>query len=223
MALSTYSLKHLSAEVITLNSSHIAQDIPDPLPKAISNRDVQSDHHRRFSGACEELVSLEVWDKLERSVMRLASLVPSISAELVAGLDAVGIRTESDLLFSVQDPREILRRLPPDSFSLGDLETAIDIVAELSAAPGMSCFDLLALEAPTRGRDTQPLVTGNDNADRILSGLGRRRLIQISGDKGSGKSVWLSCSTADNVHTPDPIPHSDPRLESCRESFDLLP
>lgn len=122
--------------------------------------------------------------------MRLANLVPSISAELVASLDAIGIRTESDLLFSAK-PWEILKRLPPNTVSLSDLETAIDIVAELSAAPGVSCFDLFALEAARRGRDTQPLVSGNDNVDRILSGLGRRKLIQISGDKGSGKSVWL--------------------------------
>jgi RAD51-like protein 3 len=121
--------------------------------------------------------------------MRLANLVPSISAELVTALDTLGIRTESDLLFSAT-PREILNRLPPETVSLEDLETAIDAVAELSAASGVSCFNLLTLEAGPRGSDAPaPFVSGNEDIDRILSGLGRHKIIQLSGDKGSGKSV----------------------------------
>ena len=43
--------------------------------------------------------------------MRLANPVPSISAELVAPLEDIGIRTESDLLFSTT-PLDIFSRLP---------------------------------------------------------------------------------------------------------------
>lgn len=119
--------------------------------------------------------------------MRLANLVPSISAKLVTDLNTVGIRTASDLIFSAT-PWDIFKCLPPESGSLEDLETAIDIVAELCAAPGESCYDLFVLEAQARERDA-PLVSGNENIDRILSGLSRHKMIQISGDKGSGKSV----------------------------------
>jgi RAD51-like protein 3 len=122
--------------------------------------------------------------------MRLANLVPSISTELVAGLNTIKIRTENDLLFSAT-PQEIFNRLPPGTVvSLEDLEAAIDTVAELSAASGVSCFNLLALE--DRATDAHvPLVSGNEDIDRILSGLGRyKKIVQISGDKGSGKSVW---------------------------------
>jgi RAD51-like protein 3 len=130
--------------------------------------------------------------------MRLASLVPSIPADLVTALNTIGIRTESDLLFSAT-PREILNRLPPETASLEDLEGAIATVAELAAASGVSCFDLLALEP--RAIDSQaPLITGNEDIDRMLSGLGRHTVIQLSGDKGSGKSVWTHEPTLDNVH-----------------------
>lgn len=119
--------------------------------------------------------------------MRLANLVPSISADLVTALDSIGIRTESDLLFSAT-PREILKRLPSETVSLEDLEGAIDTVAELSAAPGVSSFELFCLEA--QARDAQPpLVSGKEDIDCMLSGLGRHKIIQLSGDKGSGKSV----------------------------------
>jgi len=122
--------------------------------------------------------------------MRLANLVPSISAELVTALNTLEIRTENDLLFSAT-PYELLNRLPPETVSLEDLEAAIVTVAELSAASGDSCFDLLTLEAGPSGSDAPtPLVSGNENIDRILSGLGRHKIIQLSGDKGSGKSVW---------------------------------
>jgi len=120
--------------------------------------------------------------------MRLANLVPSISAELVAALNTLGIRTESDLLFSAT-PREILNRLPPETVSLEDLEAAIDTVAELSAAVGVSCFNLALEAGPIRSDSPAPLVSGNEYIDRLLSGLGRHKIIQLSGDKGSGKSV----------------------------------
>ena len=122
--------------------------------------------------------------------MRLANLVPSISAELVTAFNTLEIRTETDLLFSAT-PHELLNRLPPETVSLEDLEAAINTVAELSAASGVSCFNLSTLEAGPSGSDAPaPLVSGNECIDRILSGLGRHKIIQLSGDKGSGKSVW---------------------------------
>jgi RAD51-like protein 3 len=150
--------------------------------------------------------------------MRLANLVPSIPADLVTTLDALGIRTESDLLLSAT-LQEILRRMPPDTLSLQDLEAAIETVAELSAAPGESCFNLLAQEAREPGKYA-PLISGNEDIDRILSGLGRHKLVQISGDKGSGKSVWplLTPLRINLINS-----HSDPCLESCCKFPDFPP
>ena len=122
--------------------------------------------------------------------MRLVNLVPSISTELVAHLEDIGIRTESDLLFSAS-PLEILSRLPTGKVSLEELESVIDSVTELCAAPGVSALELSGVEAQARRAhdDNLELCSGNDDIDRLLRGLGSRKLIQISGDRGSGKSV----------------------------------
>ena len=122
-----------------------------------------------------------------RFAMRLANLVPSISAELVALLEEIGIRTESDLLFSAT-PSEIFSRLRTGVTSLEELESVIDLVTELCAAPGVSALELSGVEAQARAQDKE-LCSGNDDVDLLLRGLGSRKLVQISGDKGSGKSV----------------------------------
>jgi len=119
--------------------------------------------------------------------MRLANLTPAASTELVAHLNSIGIRTEIDLLFSAT-PWEILRRLPAGSTSLEDLDTFITLVTELCAAQGTSALKLLDLEADARVKDKE-LCSGDEQVDRLLRGLGGRKVIHISGERGSGKSV----------------------------------
>ena len=47
---------------------------------------------------------------------------------------------------------------------------------------------LNGVEAQARAQDKE-LCSGNDDVDLLLRGLGSRKPVQVSGDKGSGKSV----------------------------------
>ena len=119
--------------------------------------------------------------------MRLSALVPSISADSVAHLEACGIRTDSDLLFT--PTLEIFRKLPPNSLTLQDLVHICTTVTGLCTAEPVLATELLVrAEAHETGSNTE-LQVGDDQIDRLLHGLGCRRIIEISGDKGSGKSV----------------------------------
>jgi len=121
--------------------------------------------------------------------MRLSNLVPSIPADLVASLEAIGVRTEIDLLFSAST-FEIYKRLPANTIALQELIDFTSLAAELCAAPGMSANEALRLEKESLTGDDE-LCSGVEEVDEILRGLGRRRVIELSGDKGSGKTVRL--------------------------------
>lgn len=119
--------------------------------------------------------------------MRLYNLIPSIPADLVACLDAIDIRTEIDLLFSIPT-FDIFRRLPRGTISLQELTDYTDLVAELCAAPAISGSDLLSLEIELQ-RNAVELISGNRELDEVLAGLSGGRVIEISGDRGTGKSA----------------------------------
>jgi len=119
--------------------------------------------------------------------MRLAALVPSIPEILVASLAQCGIRTDADLLFSAP-VFDIFRRLPPGTVTLRDLTKYVDVVAEKLSAPGISAAILLDQEL--KGEANAPdLLSGVPELDELLGGFGGRRVIEISGDKESGKTV----------------------------------
>lgn len=119
--------------------------------------------------------------------MRLSNLIPSIPANVVACLEVQGIRTDTDLLFSTTI-FDIYKRLPAGTATLEELSEYTTIAAEIGAAPGMSGHELLLLE--NANGDGQ-LRTGNEELDEFLRGLDARWVVELSGDKGSGKSVRL--------------------------------
>jgi RAD51-like protein 3 len=122
--------------------------------------------------------------------MRLSNLIPSIPVDLVTYLGAIDIRTETDLLFSTPT-FDIFRRLPRGTISLQQLIDYTEIVAELCAAPAISGYDLLSL-SPSNAVE---LISGNQELDDFLVGLSGGRVIEISGDRGTGKSVRFSLSS----------------------------
>lgn len=134
------------------------------------------------------LCSFTQREYLSQGSMRLSNLIPSIPANVVACLEVQGIRTDTDLLFSTTT-FDIYKRLPAGTTTLEELTEYTSIAAEIGAAPGMSGHELLLLEN-TYG-DVQ-LRTGNGELDDLLRGLDGRWIIELSGDKGSGKSVRLS-------------------------------
>ena len=119
--------------------------------------------------------------------MRLAAFVPSIPANLVASLEQCGIRTDTDLLFSAP-VFDIFRSLPAGTVTLRDLAKYVDAVAEKVSAPGISAAKLLDLEIQAQ-KNVSSLQSGVPELDELLGGFGGRRVIEISGDKQSGKSV----------------------------------
>ena len=121
--------------------------------------------------------------------MRLSNLVPPLPISLVASLEAIGIRTEVDLLFSAPT-FDIFRRLPAGTVTLQELIDYTSLAAELCAAPGVSAYEVFMKEEAASATDIE-LRSGNFELDALLQGLGRRKVIEVSGDRCSGKSVCL--------------------------------
>ncbi|PPQ64571.1 hypothetical protein CVT26_001969 [Gymnopilus dilepis] len=118
--------------------------------------------------------------------MRLSSLVPTISSNLVAALETRGIRTEADLLYKAS-AFEIYKLLPAKTVTLQELIDCIEIVAGVSAASGFSGTQLYHAEEATRSKDAD-FRSGHVDLDSFLKGL-NGQVIEISGDRSSGKST----------------------------------
>ncbi|KII84438.1 hypothetical protein PLICRDRAFT_147192 [Plicaturopsis crispa FD-325 SS-3] len=116
--------------------------------------------------------------------MRLQTLVPHISAELIDALEQCGIRTDAELLFP-GNIADIYSRLPHGSTTLSELHNSFAIVAEKAAAPAFRADELLRIGAV----DAYDLSSGVHELDQLLGGFGDNRLIEISGDKASGKTA----------------------------------
>ncbi|KAJ4467516.1 P-loop containing nucleoside triphosphate hydrolase protein [Lentinula lateritia] len=119
--------------------------------------------------------------------MLLKALPPNILPDgLAAQLASLGISTSTDLIFSSTSLLEIYMRLPSKSISFTDFEACIDSISEKLAAPGL---EAAKLDHETRLDFKMETLSSLDNY--LGGGLPCKRIIEISGDKGSGKSVLL--------------------------------
>ncbi|KAJ7233144.1 P-loop containing nucleoside triphosphate hydrolase protein [Mycena haematopus] len=117
--------------------------------------------------------------------MRLAACVPTIPPHIISTLEVCGIKTDADLLFS-GPTFEIFRRLPTGTTTLRELARFTALVAYLASVPGNSAADLL------REPNDDNFLSGLPQLDEILHGLATPgRLIEVSGNKGSGKTSLL--------------------------------
>lgn len=118
--------------------------------------------------------------------MRLESMVPSIPAELVAALNhSCGIRTDTDFLFSGSS-LDIIKKLPPGTITLSDLEKFAELVAEKASVPGHRGDEILA----GRISEKHPQAScGVKELDELVGDFGDSRVFEISGAKGSGKTA----------------------------------
>jgi hypothetical protein len=124
-------------------------------------------------------------------LMRL-SAITLLPTSLVSSLEQCGIRTETDLLFSYTVV-DIFQRLPPGTVSMNDLTNYIALVTKWVAAPGVRGDELL--------HKSTPLSTGVSALDELLGGFGVSRVLEISGDKGTGKTVSMFFSMRQfNIH-----------------------
>lgn len=116
--------------------------------------------------------------------MILKSL-PFLPAELLAALEACGIRTSNEFLFPWTTV-ELYQKLPEKLVTVRELELLRVRVAALLAAPGISGDNALQL-APPEG--PHPITTGLEGLDDILVDFSSAEVFEISGAKGSGKTV----------------------------------
>ncbi|KAJ6516204.1 P-loop containing nucleoside triphosphate hydrolase protein [Mycena sanguinolenta] len=129
--------------------------------------------------------------------MRLTACVPTIPEHIVSSLEICGVKTDADLLFS-GSTFEIFRRLPAGTTTLRELARYTALVANLASVPGHSASDRL------KQLDDDHFLSGLPELDEILDGLTTPgRLIEISGNKGSGKtSLLLQLVLHHLVHHP---------------------
>ena len=106
--------------------------------------------------------------------------------DVVAHLENSGFRTDADVLFT--PAFDIFTALPPKTLSLQDVAELISLVEKLASAAAVPANELLLMNNLAREQDFD-LSTGDLLLDANFLGLGGRTVIEISGDRGSGKTV----------------------------------
>ncbi|KAJ4475796.1 P-loop containing nucleoside triphosphate hydrolase protein [Lentinula aciculospora] len=119
--------------------------------------------------------------------MLLTALPPSTLPDgLATQLASLGILTSTDLVFSNTSSLGIYTRLSSKSISFPDFEACIEAISEKLAAPGQSAAEL---DLEIRSDFKMDTLSALD--EQLGGGLTCTRVIEISGDRGSGKSILL--------------------------------
>lgn len=121
--------------------------------------------------------------------MRLRTISPPLSDELIAALEAYNIRTDADILFSAT-PMEIYQKISPTSIPLADFIAEVNRVASIAATP-VGCADEILERETTRhaAYSIQEHSSGIPELDDLVAGFNGPKLIELSGDRGSCKTV----------------------------------
>ncbi|GJF00066.1 P-loop containing nucleoside triphosphate hydrolase protein [Phanerochaete sordida] len=121
--------------------------------------------------------------------MRLRTVDPPLPDSLLDALDELGIRTDADFVFA-GTPMELYKRLPLGTVSLAQLTAYVGQVVQYSAASGMRADNILR-QAAGRGRESRQdeCLSGVPELDRLTRGFGGPGVLEISGDRGSGKTA----------------------------------
>lgn len=108
-----------------------------------------------------------------------------LPTDLLTALTSLGISSDFDLLFNFGSSLEIWRRLPPGLISLQEFERCTKDALAQASAVGVTCDKLYA-----QAVESSQMKLGLPALDAVLGGVfGPRRVLEISGDHGSGKSV----------------------------------
>ncbi|KIK63536.1 hypothetical protein GYMLUDRAFT_441129 [Collybiopsis luxurians FD-317 M1] len=116
----------------------------------------------------------------------LLSTILSLPDGLADQLTSLGILTDTELIFSNASPLEIYARLSPKTLSFTEFEACIEALSEKLAAPGQNI-----LEIKQESRLNFKIETFPSLDSHLGGGLPSARVIEISGDKGSGKTTFL--------------------------------
>jgi RAD51-like protein 3 len=148
------------------------------------------------------------------SIMRL-SLFPFLPQDLVLSLEQIGIRTDSDFLFS--SITDILQKLPPGSVTLQDLKIYISEITNKCSALGVRGNILLALEHERQEQELN-LGSGVKDLDALLDDFGGSRVFEISGEKASGKTVSSVSTLCGTAFTSNSRMSTSGSRNACRTS-----
>ncbi|KAI0084136.1 P-loop containing nucleoside triphosphate hydrolase protein [Irpex rosettiformis] len=121
--------------------------------------------------------------------MRLKAIVPALPADLISALDDCGVRTDADLLFNSGTAMQLYEKLPEGVVTLAQLERYIRRVTEFASAPMFTGEDLVAQETKQRATFI-PISTGVPQLDEIINGTDGPKVLEISGDHGTGKTLF---------------------------------
>ena len=124
-------------------------------------------------------------------MLPLDSIKPSLPNDLILALEEIGVKTDVDLLFS-EPLTGLFAKLPPGIVSLRDFNLIIAQVTENAAAPPIRADEYL--ETETHLRESlfvveDALGCGVPELDRLVGMFSTPRVFEISGDRGSGKTV----------------------------------
>lgn len=120
--------------------------------------------------------------------MFLRNIQSALPENIIETLENLGIKTDEDLLFG--DVIEIWQKVTDESISLQDLKDARSLVASQQAAPIVRADVLLGEQSLQREtREDNVIFCGVNDLDNLVSGFGQHRVLEISGDKGTGKTV----------------------------------
>lgn len=123
--------------------------------------------------------------------MRLASIIPSIPERILSAFAESGIKTDSDLLFTSGTAADIFLKLPPECpITLREVQETIESVITSTSAPIFRGDRYLELDSERRDNLCRnELNSGVPLLDELVNGFGNYHVLEISGDKGSSKTV----------------------------------
>lgn len=120
--------------------------------------------------------------------MRLSAFPPSlVPPELLSGLLNLGLKTDTDLL--LLDVRDIMKCLPPGCISFQELRQIHETIAARASAHGLSALDIRSNCLSNHHK--YGLSSGINELDALMNGFGGGRVLEVSGEKGTGKSVSI--------------------------------
>ncbi|KAI0805946.1 P-loop containing nucleoside triphosphate hydrolase protein [Irpex lacteus] len=121
--------------------------------------------------------------------MRLKAIVPALPVQLITALEDCGIRTDTDILFTSGTAMQVYEKLPLGTVTLAQLEQYIQRVVEAASATMTGGEELLAQEE-AQSATFNPILTGVPQLDEIINGSNGPKVLEISGDHGTGKTVF---------------------------------
>lgn len=134
--------------------------------------------------------------------MRLRSIYPPLSDDILDALEDAEIGTDEELLFS-GDAVDTWTKLSSESISIRDVESARTSIISQQAAPMVRGDGFLEEQMGLQTiRKGYSILSGVPDLDRLVGDLSKYRLLEISGDTGSGKTVRVSLDGKDaNVYS----------------------